>query len=63
MTRHERTCRKKPLGKKKRKNQWINNQPITTKNQRVKNQAQKKQVKTSGQKTRVKTTGAKRTGP
>ena len=39
MTRHVCTCRKKPL---RRKNQWINNQPITTKNQRVKNQAQKK---------------------
>jgi hypothetical protein len=27
---------------KKRKTQWIINQPVTTKNQRVKNQAQKK---------------------
>ena len=43
MTRHVRTCgKKKPLGKKRRKNQWLINQPITTKNQRVKNQAQKK---------------------
>ncbi len=42
MTRHVRTCGKKPLGKKRRKNQWLINQPITTKNQRVKNQAQKK---------------------
>ena len=43
MTRHVRMCRKKPLGKKKKKNQWIINQPITSKNQRVKKQAKKGQ--------------------
>ena len=32
----------KNTGQKKKKNQWIINQPITTKNQWVKNQAQKK---------------------
>ena len=38
--------RKKTTGqKKRRKNQWIINQPITTKNQWVKNQAQKKRSK------------------
>jgi hypothetical protein len=42
--------RKKPVGKKRRKNQWLINQPVTTKNQRVKNQSQKKRSKPVGKK-------------
>ena len=47
MTRNIHTGGKKHWAKKRRKNQWLFNQPITctTKNQRVKKQAQKKRSK------------------
>ena len=61
MTRYKRT-NVRTTGQKKRKNQWITSQPVTPKNQSVKNQAQKKRDGTRGHKTRVKTTGLKRTG-